>query len=82
MNQKYSTLCKIVKALITIFIGAQVESTFSVLTRIITKQTATLNINMPKVIQTVKYELNGSGQLCRNMRYSQALFKKKTLTQK
>ena len=76
MSQKYPTLCKVAKALVTIFDGAQVESTFSITTRIIIKQTHTLVITMPKAIQTLKYEL--SGQLCRNIRYSHALFKRKS----
>ena len=39
---RYNQLCKVVKALVNTFHGAQVRSTFLVLSRIIIKQTATL----------------------------------------
>ena len=63
MNKKYPTLCKIAKALVTIFHTAQVECTFWVMLRIITKQADIVNITMLSAFQTVEYELSCSG-LC------------------
>lgn len=57
VNKKYPVLCKMAKAFITIFHGAQVESTFSVMTRIVTKQTASISVSMLNAIQMIKYEL-------------------------
>ena len=63
MKKKYPILCKVAKVQVTIFHGAQVESRFSSMSRIITKQADILNITMLSAIQTVKYELSCSG-LC------------------
>lgn len=57
---KYPALSKIAAAAITIFHGPQVESTFSVMSRVVTKQTASMNIPMLNSIQAIKYELRAN----------------------
>ena len=60
VNSKYPTLSKMCGALVTVFHGAHVESTFSIMSRIITKETSRMQICLLNAIQIVKYELNCS----------------------
>ena len=58
LKDKYSLLSKMSSALLTIFHGPRVESSFSVMGEVMDKKSGRMNMSTYTAIQTVKYSLN------------------------
>lgn len=67
LTLSYPSVTKVSLAALTIFHGPQVESTFSEMSRIITKQTASIQVKLLNAIQIVKYELKSTN--CTALKY-------------
>ena len=61
-SQTYPHLTKMVFALLSCFHGPAVESSFSIMQEIVTKQRSSIQVQSFSAIQTVKYELQASGK--------------------
>ena len=57
LEKKYPLVFKTIVATLSIFLGPQVESSFSMMTDVIETKSGRLNIGTYEAIQTVKYSL-------------------------
>ena len=57
LKGRYPTICKVSLALLSIFHGPRVESSFSMMGNILDKQSGRMNVDTYSAIQTVKYNV-------------------------
>ena len=57
LKERYPILCKVALALLTIFHGPRVESSFSTMGNILDKQSGRMNVDTYSAIQSVKYNV-------------------------
>ena len=57
LRGRYPTICKVSLALLSIFHGPRVESSFSMMGNILDKQSGRMNVDTYSAIQTVKYKV-------------------------
>ena len=77
LNEKYPVLSKLSLAVLTVFHGPRVESSFSVMGDVMDKESGRMNVSTYSAIQTVKYSLAAKASKISKKQKSVQIFHRK-----